>query len=88
MLTGTTSTGFAWEIEEDALDDAELIDALIEFDKGGMEAVPTACRRLLGKDQHAALYEHLRGEDGRVRFSDVALAFGEILNSLQDGKKS
>lgn len=88
MLTGTTSTGFAWEIEEDALDDMELLDALTAVDGGQVDAVSPACLHLLGKKQRAALYDHRRDADGRVRISAVAAELGEILTGLKDGKKS
>lgn len=88
MLTGTTSTGFAWKIEEDALDDMELLDALVEWDKGKGEASSDVMLHLLGKDQRAALYDHLRGENGRVRATAAVTAVNEILSSIRDGKKS
>lgn len=88
MLTGTTSTGFAWQIEEDALDDMELLDALAEIDRGKLDAVSAACLHLLGKDQRARLYEHRRDERGRVRISDVSAELGEILAGMRDGPKS
>ena len=88
MLTGATSTGFAWEIEEAALDDMELLDALKELDDGKLDAVSEVCIHLLGKQQRTALYAHLRGENGRVKASEVTEALGEILNGIKDGKKS
>lgn len=88
MLTGTTSTGFSWEIEEDALDDMELLDALTDLDGGKLNAVSPVCLHLLGERQRAALYDHNRDESGRVRVSAVSNELGEILMELKDGKKS
>ena len=88
MLTGTTSSGFNWQIEEDALDDMELLDALSEIDGGKLDAVSAACLHLLGKEQRAALYDHRRDEKGRVRISAVSTELGEILAGMKDGKKS
>ena len=88
MLTGTTSSGFNWQIEEDALDDMELLDALAEIDAGKLEAASAACLHLLGKPQRTALYDHLRDENGRVRISAVSTELGEILLAMKDGKKS
>ena len=88
MLTGTTSSGFDWKIEEDALDDMELLDALSEIDAGKLDSVSAACLHLLGKEQRAALYNHRRDEKGRVRISAVSDELGEILMGLRDGKKS
>ena len=88
MLTGTTSSGFHWEIEEDALDDMELLDALTDWDAGKETGAISACRLLLGDQQRKALYDHLRGENGRVKATAVLTAVNEILTALQDGKKS
>lgn len=88
MLTGTTSTGFEWHVDEEALDDMELLDALVEWDKGAGEASSTVCLHLLGKQQRAALYDHLRGADGRVKLTAAVTAVNEILSEIRDGKKS
>ena len=88
MLTGTTSSGFKWQIEEDAMDDMELLDALAELDAGKLEAASAACLHLLGKPQRTALYEHLRDERGRVRITAVSTELAEILAGMKEGKKS
>lgn len=88
MITGKTASGFDFEIEDDALDDMELLDALVEIDNGRADQVSTVCVRLLGKAQRARLYEHLRGANGRVRATDVSAAILEILGAVSDGKKS
>jgi len=88
MLTGTTSSGFKWQIEEDAMDDMELLDALAELDAGKLDAASVACLHLLGKPQRTALYAHLRDENGRVRISAVTTELGEIMTGMRDGKKS
>lgn len=88
MLTGTTSTGFTWNIEEDALDDMELLDGLVGWENGDQSAASSVCLHLLGKEQRAALYEHLRGVNGRVKATQVLTAVNEILVELRDGPKS
>ena len=88
MLTGTTSSGFRWQIEEEALDDMELLDALVEWENGSGEASSTVCLHLLGKQQRAALYDHLRGENGRVKLTEAVNAINEIFNEIRGGKKS
>ena len=88
MLTGTTSTGFTWNIEEDALDDMELLDGLVGWENGDQSAASAVCLHLLGKEQRAALYEHLRGVNGRVKATQVLTAVNEILVELRDGPKS
>ena len=88
MITGKTERGFEFEIEEEALDDMELLDALVEIDNGRTDQVSTVCVRLLGKTQRAKLYDFLRGANGRVKATDVSAALLEILATCADGKKS
>lgn len=88
MYTGKTSGGFEFEIPEENIDDMELIDALVDVDNGQQDQISTVCLHLLGKAQRARLYEHLRGENGRVRATEVSAAILEILGAVRDGKKS
>lgn len=88
MYTGKTQSGFEFSVNDNAKDDMELLDALIDIDDGDTSSLKTAIVRLLGKDQKKALYEHCRGEDGIVSASAVLGEFAEILNSLQDDEKN
>lgn len=88
MITGTTSGGFAFEIAEEALDDMELLDALVELENGSLEAVSVIGERLLGKRQRRAFYEHLRDpETGRVAVAAATGGILEILKTVREGKK-
>lgn len=62
----TTSTGFEYEIADEATNDAELLDELIEAEDGNVISMRRAMDRLLGKEQMKRLYEHLRNGHGRV----------------------
>lgn len=88
MLSGTTASGFAFSLQDDALDDMELLDGLTDLEKGNPAAISTVCMHLLGEEQRKALYEHLREENGRVRISAVSDELGEILKICKTGKKS
>ena len=87
MITGKTQSGFEFSIDENALNDMELFDDLVEIDNGNTLAISSVCNRILGK-QKMALYDHLRGEDGRVPMDKVVSAVGEILKASSSGKKS
>ena len=87
MITGTTSSGFAFEIEEDALDDWELLDELAAVDEGDYKHITKVPKMLLGAEQTKALKEHLRGVDGRVSAQDMVTAINDIfeeVNSLKN----
>ena len=87
MVTGTTRSGFAFEVAEDIGNDMELFEALCDLDDGKMAAAVTVCRKILG-DHKKALYDHLRGKDGRVPVDKVAEEIADILAAVKDGKKS
>ena len=86
MLTGTTSTGFAYKVEVDALDDYELLELLCESDKGDARAMLEAMERLLGKEQKEALKKHVRNEEGKVSAKRMMEEMLEILKSHGEGK--
>ena len=88
MITAKTTDGFAIELNEDVLDDAELLDALGGMQDGNVFDMSRLTARLLGKDGRKKLYDHLRTPEGRVPVTKVAAALGELLNSFTAGKNS
>jgi uncharacterized membrane-anchored protein len=87
MVTGTTRSGFSFEVAEDIANDMELFEALCDLDDGDATAVVPVCRKVLGA-QKKALYEHLRDENGRVPIDKVAEEIADILAAVKEGKKS
>ncbi len=85
MIQGTTKSGFAYELQDDAMNNMELVDAMAELDDGGHPfALSRVCLLLLGRDQRKRLYDHIRTEDGRVppkamgeEIADIIRGFGE-----------
>lgn len=88
MLTGTTSSGFSYALDENALDDYELLETLTAMDKGDNGEVATMITLLLGKAQKDALKEHLRDERGKVSASRMIEEALEILRAAGQGKNS
>lgn len=86
MITAKTNDGFEIELSEDALDDAELLDALGGMQDGNVFDMSHLTLRLLGKEGRKKLYDHLRTPDGRVPVAKVADALGELMNSFTAGK--
>ena len=74
MITAKTESGFSIELEESALDNMEVLDALSDLDEGNPLAMSRLVVKLLGKDGKKRLYDHLRTEDGRVPASAVESA--------------
>lgn len=86
MLTGVTSTGFEYTIADDNLDDMELLDALAAVDNGNILAASKVCTLLFGKEQKKALYDHVRDENGKVRYSSVVRELTDIILHSENGK--
>lgn len=86
-MKGTTKSGFAYEIDDAATDDMELFEAICEVDGGSMNAIPRVLTMLLGQEQKKALYDHLRGKNGRVKASDVFSELEDIFQGDESLKK-
>ena len=85
MLEGKTASGFAYAIDEEALDDMEFLENLISYEDGNKKLMPKLCEQFLGKEQKDALYEYCRGAKGRVSASKVMGEMNDILVNV--GKK-
>ena len=57
MITAKTNDGFEIELSEDALDDAELLDALGGMQDGNVFDMSHLTLRLLGKEGRKKLYD-------------------------------
>lgn len=88
MITGKTAKGFDFAVQDDVLDDMELLEGLISLDNGEVSHLTDTLEALLGKEQKKALYEFLRGENGRVKATDVMAAVAEIFAALSDKSKA
>ncbi len=88
MITGKTPGGFAFEIDEKALDDMNLVDALAEASGDDPLQFSRAVRLLLGDDQRRRLYEHLKEEDGRVPLERVGQALNAIFAAAGNAGKN
>lgn len=86
MIRGTTTTGFSFELDEDALDDYELLETLQKIDAGDTTRVIQMVDLLLGEEQKARLKEHIRTEKGRVSASRMIAETMEIFKSCSTGK--
>ena len=82
MLQGKTESGFEFEIDEDIMDDMEVIEIIAEAGDNAL-AVPKMIEALLGAEQKARIYEHCRGENGRVRASEVEKECAQIFEYLR-----
>ena len=87
-MKGKTSSGFEYELNEEALDDYELLEDLCERDAGKMSNMSRVMNRLIGAEQKERLKEHLRTENGRVPMSKMMIEIEEIFKNAKAGKNS
>lgn len=87
-MQGKTKSGFSYDIPENVFDNMELIDAIAESGENDL-AVSRVVKLLLGGEGRKKLYDHLRGEDGRVPVKAVVDTVVEIFGALgQSGKNA
>lgn len=90
MIQGTTKSGFAYEISDDALNDMRVVDALAELDIDNPSLIPINLSKvatlLLGANGKSALYKHIADENGAVRMDRFLEEMTEILSAKEDTK--
>ena len=86
MLKGKTKSGFAFEIQDERLNNMELLDALTELDAGDGTRISQVLKMLFSSEEKRALYEHLRTPAGTVPIEAVAAELEEIFASGQQAK--
>ena len=84
MIKGKTESGFAFQIDEEARDDMELLDAILKLDAGEKQYMSEVVVRLLGEEQRDKLYDHCRGKSGRVLASKVLAEVNGIFEAIQN----
>lgn len=80
-----TSTGFIYEINENALNNFELLELFAEVDENPL-LLPKVLNTLLGEETKKALYNHVRLEDGTVPADKVSNELMEIITGNTETK--
>lgn len=75
--------GHTWTVDAEALDDFELLDdlAALQHDED-VTRIPSALRRLLGKDDYRRALEALRDDKGKVRVEPAADFMMALIEAL------
>lgn len=88
-MKGTTRTGFAFEVDENAFNDMEVVDVLSNEEMHATYKMSFLVSRVLGVNQKKALYDHLRDASGRVPVDAVEREMEDIFAAFgQQGKNS
>lgn len=87
MIKGTTSSGFAYQITEERLNNYELVEAIGELEENPL-VIPKTMNLLLGKEQTKKLKELVRTEDGMVPVDKISEVITEIFKDQGHVKNS
>lgn len=87
MLIAKLKDGYKVEITEEARDNMELVDALVEMETNPL-AVSKVVKLLMSDDERKRLYDHLRTEKGNVPVAAVAEAITDIFLSAEQPVKN
>lgn len=80
-------SGLTLQIRDNAMDNMEMLDDLVELDEGNGYAISRVLNRLLDPEEKKKLYDHLR-KDGVTPISEVTKAMKEIFDKLGDQGKN
>ena len=75
-MKGKTKSGYAFEVNDNALNDYELLEALVKIDRGDYTYLTDVVDRLLGENKKNFM-DHIRDKSGAVPVKKVAEAVGE-----------
>lgn len=81
-----TSTGFECDIDPIVMDDMEVLDLVVRIDKTDPLAYPPFLDKIMGAENKAALYNHVREADGRVPMGKISEEIAEILDQIGEKK--
>lgn len=86
MTLVKTSIGYEAEVDENALDDMQFLEALGELEDGKSYALAKIAALLLGPVEKKKLYGMLKNENGRVPFKAASEQLTEIMQQLKPAK--
>lgn len=79
--------GLTLKIDENAMDDMELLELLVDLDEEKPAAIPRIGKHLLGDEQIKQLYDSIR-VNGRVPITKYSETIKEILDKLGETGKN
>lgn len=88
VISGVTEKGFAFNIPQENLDDIELLEIMVQIDKGNILNLSIMVEKMLGKKQKERLYDFYRDENGKIALSTVLAVVKEIMLYNNETKNS
>ena len=88
MITGKTSTGFEFEIDENVINDMRILDAVSEVaNETNLLAISFLVDTILGENKER-LYKHVAEKNGRVPIDKVNSEIAEIFKAFGGAGKN
>lgn len=87
MITGTTKTGFDFEIDPEKVNDMEFVELAAAAREDGL-LLPKIITWVLGDEQKKALYAHVRDKHGAAKADVVGEEFTEIILSINNAAET
>ncbi len=87
-MRGVTKSGFEFEVNDGIVNNMELVDALVEIQKGSMGAVSDLLNCIFSKEEKKCLYDHVRDESGRVPMDKCLAEATEIIQLAGEAGKN
>lgn len=83
-----TPSGLEIDVDQAAVDDVELLDALYDLKKNNNPlGIPRVLNQLLTPEAKQALFDHVRNPAGRVPIEALSAEVTDILVSMNAKKK-
>lgn len=79
-MTGTTKSGFKFEVAENIGDDYEIIEMLSGIDESPL-ILPKLLKHILGDEQLKKMKKHLKEKDGYVSTTSLNKEIVDIISS-------
>lgn len=86
-MQGKTSSGFKFEVNEDAVKSMEFIDLINDLDEKPT-MIGKVIKFMLGEDQKEKLYTHVRGDKKYTPAEDVNKEVEEIFNLINEAPET
>lgn len=86
MLSGTTSTGFVYNVDVRMIGDFRYIQALRDMKKDDLTALADVAELLLGSEQLNKLIKHVQDEAGFVNSEKIMEEISEIMSGHTETK--
>jgi hypothetical protein len=84
MITGKTKSGFEFKLEDNALDDYELIEALGELDENPL--IISKVINLLFGSRKNEVKEFIKRQKGYVSTKEMSNLITEVFSAISNGK--